>query len=217
MLIACTYVPHNYRHEVKDYSFPVPYAQRTAYLGEELLVQGRRQEGRALRIESPMGGFCYQIHSGTYDMIGVDGEKYFFEARYIERDNACDPHQALMIDTSKPDEVCVVSTYNTEYCYKGTIKVIDYTDPLYGDLLEKPIHFQRTLYLSNIKGNEVELMYTEKSGLQTVMNHTAHYDISKESVIGYRGAKIKIISHDSQSITYYVIETFTSEILGHFD
>ena len=204
MLTACVTVRTNYVQQVVNYDYPDLNTQTTAYLGEEMLIQGRKKDGKALRINAPMGGICYQLQARDYDMIGDDGQKYFFAPGHIERYEMCDPYQALSVDRSRPNEVCVVTVFNLEECYTGSVEVLDTTDQL------SPHHFQRTLYFSGLKGNEIELMYVEKSGLQTVMSHTVNYDVSKDPVIGYRGARIKIISYDKQSITYEVLRHFTS-------
>ena len=51
-------------------------------------------------------------------------------------------------------------------------------------------------------------MYAEKSGLQTLMTHNVSYDLSKTSIIGYKGARIQIISCTNESITYIVLKNF---------
>ena len=157
---------------------------------------------KELKVKATIEGMCYTLPARNYELIGEDESKLYFTSKYVERGAICDPHEGLYVDIARPNEVCVVAA-SVPYCYPGQIDIVDST-------IVSADYLQKTLLFSGMKGNEVEFMYAERMGLQTVMSHTVHYDISKNPIIGYRGARIRVISCTNESITYEVLSNFAS-------
>ena len=201
-LSACASVNRNYVPEVKKCDFPQLNVQTTVYVGEEMLIQGTELRGKVLNVKQPVDGVCYDINAGKYPIVGSDAKKYYFSLHDgVTKAALCDPAEGLYVSKKDDKQICVVTIYGGTACYDAIFDIKDYN-------VVSADHIQRTLIFSGKKGNTVEFMYAEKSGLQTLMTHNVSYDLSKTSVIGYKGARIQIISCTNESITYIVLKNF---------
>ncbi|WP_234715586.1 hypothetical protein [Sphingopyxis macrogoltabida] len=71
-------------------------------------------------------------------------------------------------------------------------------------------NFQQTLIYSGRVGDRVKIGYRESAGdmARPAFSNEAEYDLSVSKEVAYRGAKIRIIEANNQSITYEVISNF---------
>lgn len=202
MLTGCASMKVNHIPEESHLDFPKVNTQTTVHLGEEMLIQGTELKTKGLNIKQPIDGVCYDFAAAKYGLVGEDAKKYYFatEGR-VSKAALCDPIQGLYVSKGNPNKVCVITILGGTTCYEGNMEIENYT-------IISPNHIQRTLIFSGKKGNTVEFMYTERSGLQIIMTHNVSYDISKNPIIGYRGARIKVIDCSNESITYEVLNNF---------
>lgn len=198
---GCSSIKRNYIREIENYDFPKINTETTVYLGQEMIIQCVKVKSKALKVNQPIDGVCYDFPIGKYEIIGQDDKKLYFSSELVQRASLCDPHAGLFIYRKNPDKINLVTIYGLILSYPGDFEIID-TEKIATE------EIQRTLLFSGVKGTELEFMYTERSGLNTHLTHYVHYDISKNKVIGYRGAKIKIISYTNESITYEVLNNF---------
>ena len=188
-LSACASVNRNYVPEVKKCDFPQLNVQTTVYVGEEMLIQGTELRGKVLNIKQPVDGVCYNINTGKYPIVGSDAKKYYFSLHDgVTKAALCDPAEGLYVSKKDDKQICVVTIYGGTACYDAIFDIKDYN-------VVSADHIQRTLIFSGKKGN-------------TLMTHNVSYDLSKTSIIGYKGARIQIISCTNESITYIVLKNF---------
>lgn len=77
---------------------------------------------------------------------------------------------------------------------------------------ENPANFQRTLMYTGRSGDSITISYREFSGniARPAFTQDLIFDISKDPVIGVRGARIEVMAADNVSITYRVLKGFDS-------
>lgn len=70
--------------------------------------------------------------------------------------------------------------------------------------------FKQELYYNGKSGSEVKLLYREFAGnmLRASFSQEITYDLSEGSEVGFKDARLKIISASNTSITYEVLEHF---------
>lgn len=201
VLSGCASVKRNYIPEVSNLDFPAVGVETTVFLGEEMLIQGKRLEGKAIKITSAVDGACYDIMAQKIPVVGEDADRYYLENIGVTKAALCDPVDGMFVEKDGMNKICVVTIFGGYACYDVPVCV----DKIVQTSAE---HIQRTLVFSGRKGNNLEFMYVERSGNQVLMTHNVSYDISKTSIVGYRGAKIKISNCSNESITYTVLENF---------
>jgi hypothetical protein len=76
--------------------------------------------------------------------------------------------------------------------------------------------FQQALIYNGRVGDKISIGYREFSSSTTrpAFNNTVEYDLSSSDIISYRGAKMKIIKADDNTITYQVLSHLQCEIAG---
>ncbi len=110
------------------------------------------------------------------------------------------------------------STTEQETClivpntYGMSIPVCDSEYPY--EFTERPMvsenNFQQTLIYSGRVGDRIRISYREFAGsvARSAFTNDAEYDLSASDVVAYRGARIRIIQADNESIEYEVLSNF---------
>lgn len=204
MQTGCASMKYNYAPEVSNLDFPALNQETTVYLGEEMLIQGQQQELEVLDVKQPINGFCYNIPVSLFEKKGYDDSKNYFtydgSNGIVTRSGLCDPVQGLYVD-KKTSQLCVLTAYGGSTCYDGNFEIRKVS-------IANANSLQKTLLYSGYEGKKVNFMYVERSGFQTGLSHNISYDVSKDKIVSYRGAKIKIIDYSNESITYIVLQNF---------
>ncbi|MFI3271309.1 MAG: hypothetical protein R3Y11_04260 [Pseudomonadota bacterium] len=205
-LNGCVTMQHNYRPEIKKVDFPAINTATTVFIGDPMLIQGYSNTREFLHVLQSTGGTSYDISSGYYPKTGSEGTKEFFSASgdtgVVTRGAFIDKVKGLMTDTQEPDKVCVIAaSYNVALCYDASYQ-IEKRESVGAN------SFQKTLYFSGMEDNYALFMYSEKSNGHVTHTHNVKYDMSNNTTIGYRGAKINILDVSNESITYEVIHNF---------
>lgn len=203
ILSGCASMKHNYAPTVTQRDFPQIHKENTVYVGESMLIQGSLVKHDILKVNATIDGACYDIPRGIYLKTGDDDKKQYFSVVgngvQVERAGICDPFTGMYVPRDNQSKVCVITIFNGTSCYDGDIEIKNVA-------IASPDHIQKSIIFSGKKDNEIEFMYVEKSGIQTVHSHVVKYDLSKTDIIGYRGARIKIIASTNESITYVVMK-----------
>ncbi|KLE33298.1 hypothetical protein [Aurantiacibacter gangjinensis] len=219
---GCATVENNYVPEVRQVSFPQLGAQLTRSLGEEMVKQGTETTTRGVWLPEPNPIGAFELSSGFYRMTGAEGE-YIFTS--FER-NSPDPEvgtlsmgggifdagagswpEGIRFSTEE-QQTCVIargaygigeSICDTEYPYMFTER---------GFLTSND--FQQTLIYSGRVGDRIRVSYREFSGslARPAFSNDAEYDLSESDIIAYRGARLRVIEANNESITYEVISNF---------
>lgn len=221
-LSGCATVKNNYVPRTEQISFPALNEVRTATIGEELLRQGTATttKGVYLGQQNQIGG--YVLSKGFYPLTGED-EEFVYTSYQVGNANAdlgsVTMKGGLFGATGLPNgirfskekqQTCVIVTgvygisqpqCDTEYAFQFT---------------ERPIissnNFQQTLIFSGRVGNKIRISYREFSGnaARPAFSNEAEYDLATSDVIAYRGARVKVIDANNQTITYEVLSNFNS-------
>lgn len=219
-LMGCATVRDNYTPERTQISFPQIGTTQTVTLGEQMLKQGTATttKGVQLQQENNIGGFV--LSPGFYPQQGED-EKYVFTT-FDTRSNDPDVGtvtlgggvfgqvvlpRAIRFSKAK-QETCAISpnmygmnqpVCDTEYGYSfGERPFVSAND------------FQQTLIYSGRVGDRIRISYREFSGslARSAFTNEAEYDLSDSNIIAYKGARLRVIEADNESITYEVISNF---------
>tara|TARA_A100001391_G_scaffold172467_1_gene133962 strand:+ start:82 stop:786 length:705 start_codon:yes stop_codon:yes gene_type:complete len=221
-LSACATVKNNYVPETTQISVPPLNEERTASLGEELMRQGTATTTKGVRLDQRNNIRGYTLTQGFYPQTGED-EEYVFTSFGIGTTMAgmgrinlggsllgpVTYPRGIRFDKTK-QQTCVIvpNAYgitqplcDTEYGYRFT---------------EQPMisenNFQQTLIYSGRVGDRIRVSYREFSGsmARPAFSNEAEYDLSQSDTIAYRGARIKVIEADNESIRYVVLTNFNT-------
>ena len=205
---GCASMKHNYTPDVKQMDFPKQNTETTVYMGEEMLIQGTVAEQQALHNKDLIDGACYDIPQGFYIKTGYDNKKEYFSYvgsnAQVDRSGLCDPISGLYVPIGKK-EICVITIFGGISCYDGNFEIKNIK-------IASADHIQKSLIFSGKDGDIAKFMYVEKSGTQTGLTHNVTYNLKDTNIIGYRGARIKILNCTNESISYIVMQNFPNRI-----
>ena len=165
----------------------------TKNIGEALIVQGFRVYVSGLIIPKNHRLGEYQIRAGTYPLASENKEGQWFEAA-VGQDGI---EEVLLRNSDKKlciAEVCESIEYSTG---RASIAV-----------REKA--FQQTLLYNGKVGSKVTVSYREFADdkARSAFTNDVSYDLSESKVIGYKGARLEVISATNTNITFKVLSGF---------
>ena len=216
-LPGCVTMKDNYVPEEKQISVPPLNEVTTASLGEDMLRQGTAitTKGVMLPQENKIGSFT--LSPGFYPQTGEDEKT----VQTSFATNALDPDMGQIKSPGIMPQGLKFSKEGRETCvvfagvYGIPQKVCDHEYPY--QFTTMPVYsrnaFQQTLIYSGRVGDKIKLSYREFSGnlARGAFSNEAEYDLSKSNEIAYKGARIKVLNADNQSIRYVVLSNFNSE------
>jgi hypothetical protein len=216
-LAGCVTMKDNYTPETKQISVPPLNEITTASLGEDMLRQGTATttKGVLLQQQNKIGAFT--LSPGFYPQTGEDKDVVFTSFAT----NALDPDMGRVTASGLLPQGLKFSKAGQETCvvfpgaYGIPSKVCDHEYPY--EFTTMPVYsrnsFQQTLIYSGRVGDKIKLSYREFSGnlARGAFSNEAEYDLSKSSEIAYKGARIKVLNADNQSIKYVVLSNFNSK------
>lgn len=212
LLIGCATPDYNYQSKTTRISAPPVGSVNVAYIGEELLKQGKYTEHDAIYLSKKVDiGFAYDLLPGYYLKMGDDASTETYmpdrgnEGGDVKKSAFADPWKAVMAYKNK-NKICVVTVINAISCNSNANF----------EKRKKPIlandSFQRTLIYNGKVGNKVNVGYREFSNhiARPAFNNQVEYDLNTSSTIGYMGARIEILEATNELIKYRVINNFNS-------
>ncbi|AWW75862.1 hypothetical protein CD351_05692 [Erythrobacter sp. KY5] len=222
-IVGCTTIQTNYVPETRQISFPQIGSEQTASIGEEMVKQGTATttNGAVTNRENNIRGVV--LSPGFYPQIGED-ENYIYTTfggagspsefgRVITTGNLFGSNvlpQSIRFAKNK-QETCAVgpSTYgitsancDSEFSYRFEKRPIVSAN-----------NFQQTLIYSGRVGNRIRISYREFSGstARPAFSNEAEYDLSESEFIAYRGARLRVLNANNESITYVVESNFNTQ------
>ena len=210
VLGGCVSPQYNYQATPKNISKPPLNTVTTAYVGDKLLEQGVYTDREALFVPKAFKRGGYTLSEGYYLKTGESKKGQFFSpinripnGGTVQKGAIHDPFQAVMIDPE--GKVCIVTVLNAKACDKELRDVKLTTVGVATDN-----SFQQALIYSGKVGNKINIGYREFSSnmARPAFNNDVEYDLSESSEIGYKGALLKVINANNQSIEYEVIRNF---------
>lgn len=211
-LAACATPTYNYRAEQTEISAPPLDTVTTAYVGDNMVEQGKYEEldGIALREPVKVGSIgTYSFSPGHYVKRGQSAQGEFFNASSlpgsgtVQTGAITDPFESLLLEPNGTT-LCGVSVFGAKVCKDSVplrrVKVPNLTADA----------FQQTLIYSGKVGDKINVGYREFSGSQArpAFNNDVEYDLRESKTIGYKGALIEVIEATNQYIKYIVRRNF---------
>ena len=203
-LAGCTTVTINGPEtKLTKVDYPAIGVVTTAYVGDQLLQKGEVIEEKVLQVNSFIDGALYNVNPGSYQQIGHTSKDDVFSASGVVPAPLSDPVKAIKVSKDTSSELCVVTVFNSPFCYSGDFEIKN-------RISERGASFQQTLIYSGRVGNKINIGYREFSSnlARPAFNNNVEYDLSTSNVIGYKGAQIEVLSADNNSIKYRVIRNF---------
>lgn len=213
-LTGCATPDFNYIPKTMGISEPPLNSINTAYVGDVMLMQGRYAVYDSIYVMDTIDiGFQYHLSRGYYLKKGEDEktETYYpdvgDEAGRVKKVALADPWTAVMA-YKKEGKICVITVFNVASCeettkYERRKKAILSSD-----------YFQQILIYNGRLGDKLNIGYREFSGslARPAFNNEVEYDLSLQSIIGYRSARIEVIEATNEYIKYRVISNFNEAI-----
>ena len=211
---GCVSPQNNYRPLITEISTPAIGKISTAYVGDELVKQGKFFERDAIKISQPLKvGLlgAYTLMPGFYAKTGEDRESEFYlpdsgpDAGMIQKGMLSDPPKSVQLHKNE-NRICVITVFNVATCAesRGVTRT--------RRLVLSEDSFQQTLIYSGKVGNKINIGYREfsNSHARPAFNNDVEYDLNESKVIGYKGAKIEVIEANNQFIKYKVMQNFNA-------
>jgi len=211
LLSACATPQYNYAPEKIEISEPPIGAVNIAYVGDEMLKQGKYTEYDAIKVPIETKAKAFTIMPGYYVKQGQDDKSTYYTT-YDGKDSGsfvsgflAGSEKATNIRINNDDnKLCVITNIKIVYCSKNgrftkELKPILTTDS-----------FQQTLIYSGRVGNKINVGYREFSNslARPAFNNDVEYDLNVSMEIGYKGSQIEIIEATNQLIKYKVLRNF---------
>lgn len=204
LLSACTSMKHNGAVESRtQINFPPVGAKATKSLGEKLIEKGYITTQKALHVKEAINGALYDIPTKNYKQTGYDDKGMYFEPWGVVQSILADPFTGLTVKHDKPEELCVITIFAATSCYKGFFEIADV------ESFETPSYTQTLIYTGKVD-NKIRFAYREFSNsvARPAFNTEVEYDLNESNIVGYQGAKLKVLDSTNTSITYEVISNF---------
>jgi hypothetical protein len=203
-----TRVNYDYEGRIDYFSNPPINEVVEAYVGDNMLDQGKSITMEYLIIKQDVGGKSWQIQKGAYGRIGEhEGIPYFAPKTHegIAINYANQP--AVALHPKNKGELCVTTkAVNRQICYKSDFDIETRTARDRQEL-------QQTLIYNGSFGNKINISYREFSNgfARSAFTNNVEYDMDKSKQINYKGAIIEVINFDNSSIKFKVIKHFRDD------
>ncbi|WP_300529657.1 hypothetical protein [Maricaulis sp.] len=217
-LCGCATPQYNQTVDVEQYSNPPLGVVATVRVGDEMLAQGniQRQQGISVSPGTTVSG--YTFHGGFYIQTGFDDEWTYHSFALGPRGAVAAPggtaflgagafmDPPMSIRAGKAEQrLCVITVFNLASCrdrgFERSTRSVSSENS-----------FQQTLIYSGRIGNRINISYRESTGnmARPAFTNDVEYDLNESSIIGYRGAELRVIDATNTSITYEVIRNFNT-------
>ncbi|MFA0066227.1 hypothetical protein [Vibrio breoganii] len=204
VMTGCTSVQYNGGETiVSDVDYPAVGKKVTVYVGDHMVEKGTITEEDALVVHQHIDGALYDIPSGKYKQVGYDSKQYFYSGLGVIRGGLSDPVEALAVAKKTNADICVVTVFGNQSCYKGHYD-------RERQFSERGNSFQQTLIYNGRVGDKINIGYREYSNnrARPAFSNEVEYDLSASKTIAYKGAVIEVIDANNSSITYKLIRNF---------
>lgn len=215
-VVGCAAPKYNYTPEATQISRPPLNTETTAYVGDQMLTQGKVIKQDALIVKSPIKvGMSYSIGAGQYLKTGFDEKADYYSGNNpldaksgkLERSSSLwDMPHSLMIN-KLDNKICVITITNQMGC-AADVPAQSYELGSAETLNNNS--FQQTLIYSGRVGNKINVGYREFSSnlARPAFNNDVEYDLNESKTIGYKGALLEVIEATNQLIKYKVVKNF---------
>ena len=212
---ACVSPNYNYAPPAMQASRPVVDSINTVYVGDPMLRQGSYAQHDAILLKKSItvGGIGrYTLAPGYYKKTGDDSYSGFYlpsnygsNKGHVTASTWADPFQVVQAYNEK-QKICAITIFGGKVCSSN----VEYTTTTQRVITDDS--FQQTLIYSGMIGDKINLSYREFLGsiARPAFSNDVEYDLSASSIVGYKGAKIEIITATNEYIKYRVIANFNT-------
>lgn len=188
---------------VEEISEPEVGATVTVGVGEQMVRQGTLYAEDVLTILEQVDGGFYTIPAGEYPKVGSDETYEFYDKGGIRSNGLADPPSAIAVPRGQGQALKVVTVFGGTADYEAVFRVGTRYSPRHDS-------FQQTLIYSGRVGNRVNIGYREFSNnvARPAFNNDVEYDLDDSDTIGYKGARLQIISASNSQIVFKLLSNF---------
>lgn len=186
-------------HTAYQTTLPQVGAVATIGIGEKMLTKSDAVETRALILsnDQPIGEFI--VRKGTYSQIADKDEYQTFGGVLITSAAGLPVKHNKIHLFSKDGSVCIGRMPCAKFDY-----VMGVTTNY------QMANFQSTLIYSGRIGKKITLGYREfqRNVARPAFNNDVVYDLSESMIVGYKGARLEVLSATNTEISYKVLAGF---------
>jgi hypothetical protein len=212
LLTACSSVKYNYTPESTAFSIPELGIEVSSGLGEPLLDQGKATKRDVIYIVQETSLAAYKVKPGKLFKVGSDQNHDYFTQDIL---SGYSIYEGLLIVTPSIAASLKYNKNNGDYCILRPADIDICGEIKTRSEMESVItndSFRRTLIYSGRVGNKLKISYREFNNnmARSAFSSEVEYDLGESHVIGYAGARIKVISATNTEIKYKVIKNFNT-------
>lgn len=213
VLVGCTTPSVNYVPKTIAVSEPPINSINSVSVGDAMVRQGTYTEDDAIFVPQAVSAGLYTVHAGQYLKRGEDESVEFYypggsNPGRVDRPALVDPWNYVIVKKGPPQQLCVLTTYNTALttCNSGPVFQRTKVPSTSMD------SFQQTLIYSGRVGNKINVGYREFSNslARPAFNNNVEYDLAVSKVIAYKGAQIEVLEATNQHIKYRLLRNFNA-------
>ncbi|QDU35409.1 hypothetical protein KS4_34900 [Poriferisphaera corsica] len=215
LLFGCVSPKYNYIPTDVNIQKPDLMIEQTAYVGDEILKIGNYKEYDAIHLDveatMPAGllGYVYKFSKGNYIRAGFDERfEYYLPGNVpnpgsVDRNPIADPFLIMQLDTYTSDLYGV-----TIFKMRGKTTRPRFTRTKVPSKDED--YLVRALTYNGTINNAISISYNEYAGPSSrpLFTNQTNYDISEDDIIGYQGARLRILEATNEYIRYQVLNYF---------
>lgn len=216
-LIGCSSLPDvSYVPQTTDISYPPLNNITTAYVGDDLVMQGTVLIYDAITVDNdiiiPHGTNITLISKGVYLKLGEDSKEIVYSAIPLggtEKQTTATYNPPFAISIKKGSNKVFCAKY-INGIFVGEICIDKFMVTKKTQEIGKSNSFQRTLIYNGRIGNKLNIGYRESlnGSARTSFSNNVEYDLNESNVIGYKGAKVKVIDASNSYIKYKLLRNF---------
>ena len=202
MTAGCrTPVPVSYSQR----TFPEVGAQASAGVGDKLLTQGEGRSVPAVVLGSDQSIGKFVVLKGRYAQSAQNKEYATFSNVAMNRiaDGVEQKEGLFLFEKDKDTQVLCVSRASC-----ATVSYVIDKDTTY-----RPRAIQQTLLYNGKIGNRITLSYREFSDdyARPAFTNEVVYDLAESKVLGYKGARLEVLTATNTELVYKVIAGFDKQ------
>ncbi|GAA3918061.1 hypothetical protein [Litoribacillus peritrichatus] len=199
---GCTTLPSgDLENRISDYTYPKLSHKTLVSVGDPLVEAGNISESTVLVVRQPLDGFLYDIPANSYPLTGSDDTQNLFSAKGVGSSVFTADAHALALSKEAGSPLCVVDILGGCTCYHGRFEAKSV-------ITEEGVGSQKSLIYQGKEGDKIQVQYLEQIQGSPVVENLLTFDLSGSNIIGYQNVKIEVLSTDSDSMEYKLLQGF---------
>jgi hypothetical protein len=214
-MVGCASPPSNYIPQVSQYKFPEVNKEVKAGLGEVLLDQGLAVQQDIISVleEVSWGFIGVKIPKGSYVKTGEDKKYHYFHNVSLDNKYVAAMSIPFVYAPAVTSNI-LVRKVDQQLCWTDVAVHItcDKNErfKLGKETIVNKDSYRQTLLYSGKVGNKLRMSFREfnMNMARQAYSVDVEYDLNDGNVIGYKGAKLEVLSASNTEIKYKVLKNF---------